>query len=46
MRDNGVCPYCGSSVNFYMGREDRSRCCPVCGAIIDIDDIIEKEDNE
>ena len=42
MRQSGVCPLCGTSVLFIVG-DDRSRKCPVCGKIIDIDEVIENE---
>lgn len=45
MRESGVCPLCGMTVNFYVA-DNRSRVCPNCGQLIDIDDIIEKEDQE
>ena len=44
MRASGVCPICGMTVSFYVA-DDRTRICPNCGKIIDIDEIIEKEDD-
>ncbi len=42
MRESGVCPICGMTVKFYVA-DNRSRICPNCGKIIDIDDIIEAD---
>lgn len=42
MRENGVCPLCGETVKFYVG-DDRSRICPNCGKLIDIDEVLDNE---
>ena len=42
MTDSGVCPRCGESVNFFT-HMDRTRICPNCGQIFDIDEIIKEE---
>ena len=40
MTSSGVCPLCGMTVNFYVA-DNKSRVCPNCGQLIDIDDILE-----
>ena len=42
MRTEGVCPRCGETVRFYVAN-DRTKICPCCGQIMDIDEVIENE---
>ena len=43
MTESGVCPRCGESVNFFVHADSRTRICPNCGKIMDVDDIIKEE---
>ena len=43
MKESGVCPRCGESVNFFC-HMDRTMICPNCGNIMDIDDVQEEKE--
>ena len=44
MTESGVCPRCGESVDFFIHANDRTRVCPNCGNLFDIDEITEEKE--
>lgn len=41
MRESGICPRCGETVNFFIHADDHTRVCPNCGNLFDVDEILE-----